>query len=94
MGPDNFFGDGCDFSDFSKTIPLSFTATLHKAKIIVNEEGTTAAGTTSTLKPKSFRRKLSNLQSFICDHLFVFIIRDNLSRQNLFTGVYRDPSQK
>lgn len=44
MGAKNLFCDESpDFSDFTKGLPLGVSEILHKAKIEVTENGTTAA---------------------------------------------------
>ncbi|KAF8405091.1 hypothetical protein HHK36_009989 [Tetracentron sinense] len=60
---------------------------FHKACIEVNEEGTEAAASTATI----FGRFASRPQTFVADHPFLFLIREELSRIVFFTGAVLNP---
>ncbi len=89
MGLNAAFGDGADFSGMRKQKDLKIGTALHKAKIIVNEEGTEAAAATvigmkkttsmpSTPPPPILRIKV--------DKPFYYFIKDNETSSILFMG--------
>lgn len=63
---------------------------LHRARIEVTEEGTTAAAATALLTFRSGRPLQPAV--FKADHPFVYMIYDRQMKTILFTGVYRSPS--
>ena len=80
-----------DFSGISGTQDLFIAAAMHKAFVLVNEEGTEAAAATGIsigvtsmpMPPKIFR----------ADRPFIFLIRENTSGEILFMGRMCDPSK-
>lgn len=68
---------------------IVFDDAIHKAKIEVDENGSTAAAATVLFSFRS-SRPLEPAQ-FKCDHPFIFFIYDSKSKVVLFTGIYRDP---
>lgn len=90
LGLDQLFGGEADFSDFSETTKFSFDGILHKAKVDVNEDGSTASAASASFIPYGYTPPTY----FQCNHPFLFVIYDGHLNQTLFTGIYRDPSQK
>ena len=88
---DAFDPNRADFSGISETQDLFIGAAVHKAFVLVNEEGTEAAAATGIsvgvtsmpIPPKIFR----------ADHPFIFLIRENASDKILFMGRICDPSK-
>jgi len=85
MGKANFTG----MADAKERLAIS--EVLHKAFVDVNEEGTEAAAATGVLIRPLARRVTP---TFLADHPFVFVIRDNRSGSVLFMGRVADPSVK
>lgn len=63
---------------------------MHKAKIEINEEGSTAAAATVLFSFRSSRP--TEPTEFHCNHPFVFLIKDS-KEVILFTGIYRGPKK-
>ncbi|XP_043283992.1 serine protease inhibitor 88Ea-like [Venturia canescens] len=63
---------------------------VHRAKVDVNEEGTTAAAATALFSFRSSRP--AEPEVFNANHPFLYIIYDRTNREILFTGVYRTPT--
>lgn len=63
---------------------------IHRAKIEVSEEGTTAAAATALFSFRSSRPTEPAI--FNANHAFVYFIYDRQSRSMLFAGVYRKPN--
>jgi len=79
-----------DFSGMTGKSDLFISKVIHKAFVDVNEEGTEAAAATAVVMAwKSIRRPLS----FIADHPFVFLIRENKTGSILFIGRVVDPTK-
>ena len=81
-----------DFSGMTDTKELFVSEVIQKAFIEVTEEGTEASAATAAnfQQKSSFNKK--NTPEFICDHPFVFMLKDNLTRMILFTGKITNPS--
>lgn len=63
----------------------------HKAKIEVDEKGSTAAAATA-MEPFPARAVYRpKPMKFNCDHPFVFVIHDERFDEILFAGIYRGP---
>lgn len=63
---------------------------VHRARIEVTEEGTTAAAATALF---SFRSSRPNEPAvFNANHPFVYLIYDKKTRTILFTGIFRKPA--
>lgn len=84
MGAQDLF---TNLTDFSKSMQTKLGDIVHKSKIEIDENGTTAAAATSLMVPKSFDLKIY----FICNHPFMFIIYDKKFNEILFAGIYRRP---
>jgi len=86
---DAFDPQRADFSGISGTRDLFIGAAVHKAFVLVNEEGTEAAAATGItmgitsmpMPPKIFR----------ADRPFIFLIRENTSGKTLFMGRIVNP---
>ena len=70
------------------TTNLFIAEVIHKAFVEVNEAGTEAAATTWVNA-----QALSQSGSFIVDHPFIFLIRENGSGTILFLGRIVDPTK-
>ena len=81
-----------DFSGMTDTKELFVSEVIQKAFIEVTEEGTEASAATAAnfQQKSSFNKK--NTPEFICDHPFVFMLKDNLTGIILFTGKITNPS--
>lgn len=88
MGIGDVFQASANFSAFSDDT-ITFDDATHKAKIAVDEEGSTAAAATVLFSFRS-ARPLEPAQ-FHCNHPFLFIIYDHKAKAILFTGIYRGP---
>lgn len=91
MGIGNLFDRDSDLSGFSETSQLKFDDAVHKAKIEIDEEGSTAAAATAIFSFRSSRP--TEPAQFKCNHPFLFLIHDQKSKEVLFAGVYRGPSE-
>lgn len=91
MGIRNLFEPTANLTGFSDRVNLHLDDAVHKAKIEVNEEGSTAAAATVLFSFRS-SRPLEPAQ-FFCNHPFMFLIYDHKSRAILFAGVYRGPEE-
>ena len=89
MGMLDAFLDKADFSGMDGRKELYIGAVLHKAFVVVNEQGTEAAAATAlTMQSKglSFPSVV-----FRADHPFVFLIRENNTGSILFFGRVTNP---
>jgi serine protease inhibitor len=84
--PDTFSGDA-DFSGIDGSHLLYISSLRNGAFVEVDEEGTTAAAATV-----SHHAAKSKSPSFVADHPFLFLIRDNRSGSILFLGRLMDPT--
>lgn len=74
---------------------LHVSSLLHKAFVDVNEDGTEAgAATAATFSTTNASSEPEIGQTFVADHPFLFMIRDNLSGMILFVGRLVAPSSK
>ncbi|KAJ0789401.1 putative Serpin family protein [Helianthus annuus] len=64
----------------------------HKSLVKVNEEGTKDASVTVVREPRCSRRAPSTFVDFVADHLFLFVIREDVTGVVLFMGQVSDPS--
>lgn len=92
MGVKNLFGTSADLSGFSTTAGLYFEDAIHKAKIEIDEDGSTAAAAVATFSRSLKFDEPKEPTKFHCDHPFVFMIKDRVSTEVLFAGVYRGPN--
>ncbi|KAH8420761.1 hypothetical protein KR222_004312, partial [Zaprionus bogoriensis] len=89
MGIKQLFDSSGTFEDFSVEQKITFSDAKHVAKIKVDEEGSTASAATVLVSFRSARPLEPN--KFVCDHPFIFLIYDHVTKAVLFTGIYRDP---
>jgi serpin B len=77
-----------NFSGMDGTTNLFVSDVIHKAFVDVNESGTEAAAVTLVLV-----KTKGQVGSFIADHPFIFLIRENGSGTILFIGRIVDPTK-
>jgi len=77
-----------NFSGMDGTTNLFLSDVIHKAFVKVDESGTEAAAVTLILV-----KTKGQIESFIVDHPFIFLIRDNGSGNILFLGRIVDPTK-
>lgn len=90
LGLGELFDGSGDLSGFFDEGNVQLDEAVHKAKIEINEEGSTAAAATALFSFRS-SRPVEPAQ-FLCNHPFIFLIYDHKSKGILFTGVYRGPN--
>ena len=88
LGMTSAFSDAADFSGMDGTTNLFVSDVIHKAFVKVDESGTEAAAVTLVLV-----KTKGQIESFIVDHPFIFLIRDNGSGSILFFGRIVDPTK-
>ncbi|XP_023216515.1 serpin B3-like [Centruroides sculpturatus] len=81
LGMKQAFTNFANLSGINEDKRLFVKSVLHKAVIEVNERGSVATGTTAVIVGTRISPVL-----FICDHPFLFVIRDRRTRMNLFIG--------
>lgn len=86
--PDAFNRKTADFSGIGGTKNLFISSAIHNAYVEVNEEGTEAAGASSTEL-----QTLSMPIVFQADHPFIFLIRENRTGSILFIGRILNPKE-
>ncbi|CAL4063085.1 unnamed protein product, partial [Meganyctiphanes norvegica] len=86
---DLFDANLANLTGFSAEGGLSVGASMHKAFVEVNEEGTEAAAATAFISARILRH--DSPASFACNHPFVFFIHDNLTKNIIFIGAYKNP---
>lgn len=88
MGLELAFTDEADFSGMRAEKDLKVGTALHKAKIIVNEEGTEAAGATTVgmVKTKSVSMSTPPVMQMRVDKPFYYFITENATNTILFMG--------
>lgn len=91
MGVGDLFESTANLTEFSEKQSLKFDDAVHQAKIEIDEEGSVAAAATAIFSFRSSRP--TEPAQFICNHPFMFVIHDQKSKEILFAGVYRGPSQ-
>ncbi|XP_031628606.1 serine protease inhibitor 88Ea-like [Contarinia nasturtii] len=84
MGVKELFDENANLSGFSKSLKQA-SDIRHKAKIEVDEWGTTAAAATKVYS------QWSRSSPFNCDHPFLFLIYDKKMKEILFAGTYHGP---
>jgi len=82
LGMNLVFRPSADFEGISDSKGLMISKIIHKAVLIVNEEGSEAAAATAIV----FIRSLSLDPEFIVDHPFVFLIYNSKTDLILFMG--------
>jgi serpin B len=88
MGMVDAFSGGADFTGMAQG-QLFISAILHKAFVMVNEEGTEAAAATAVVMDRAVPPPLP---TFRADHSFLFLIRENATGSILFLGREVDPT--
>lgn len=91
MGAGEIFKSSSNLEGFSKTTKLQIDDAIQKAKITIDEDGSTAAAATSLFSFRSARP--SEPAIFHCNHPFLYMIYDQDSRAILFAGIYRGPEK-
>lgn len=86
LGMTDAFNGSADFSGIAKR--LCIENVNHRAKVEVNEQGTKAAAVTeANMMMTSVAPVREEIINFICDHPFLYLIRDRTNGLVLFTGV-------
>ncbi|XP_014294378.1 serine protease inhibitor 88Ea [Halyomorpha halys] len=83
------FTSSADLSGLTGHPELKLDDIVHKAKITLDEEGTTASAATAIFNFRSSRPL--DPAKFICNHPFVYILFDKKTSTLLFTGIYYKP---
>lgn len=90
MGINDLFDQGnSNLTAFDPINPLSVGKSIHKAFVEVSEEGTEAAAATALISLRIARP--AGPEKFECNHPFLFVIYDNLTKNILFMGAYKNP---
>lgn len=89
MGAGELLTPEADLSGFTGTRNLHINAAVQKARIEVDEQGTTAAAATALFSFRS-SRPLETLK-FYANVPFVYLLYDRSSNTITFAGVYRGP---
>ncbi|KAL1140375.1 hypothetical protein AAG570_000307 [Ranatra chinensis] len=89
IGIGDLFRPTADLSSLTGEEGLHLDDAIHKAKIKIDEEGTTAAAATAFFNFRSSRPL--DPARFICNHPFVYLLFDKVSKTILFTGIYNKP---
>ena len=95
MGMRNAFTERADFSGINKNKQekLMISNILHKAFIDVTETGTEAAAATAVIMALTSAPPSQKPITFKANHPFIFIIRDNQTRQIFFIGKLNHPKE-
>jgi serine protease inhibitor len=82
---------GADFTPLGS--PLFFIGeVIHKTRLEVDEEGTVAAAATSLeVAVSAALRRIPEKRTLVFDRPFAVLLRDRISRANLFAGVVYEP---
>jgi serine protease inhibitor len=88
MGVTNLFDMDADLSGMDNTTNLFISDVLHQAFVEVNEQGTEAAAMTLGMA-----KAKGGPSSFIANHPFLFLIRENATGTILFLGRMIDPTK-
>jgi serpin B len=89
MGMPLAFTPEADFSGMTPSRPVWIDDVFHEARIRVDEEGTTAAGSTAVVLKKGAAPR--EVDSFRADRPFIYLIRDRQTGAVLFLGSLVDP---
>jgi len=85
------FTGSADFSKISNDVVFISDA-IHKAYIKVDEEGTKAAASTAVIMKGISAMMPEYRDSFIANHPFIFVIKENSTGEILFLGKVETPS--
>ncbi|KAF2904091.1 hypothetical protein ILUMI_02086 [Ignelater luminosus] len=91
LGVGNLFRQDADFTVLSNERALSLGEGIHKAKIVVSEEGTKAAAATVLVTWRIMDEESESPVQFKCDRPFIFVIFNKPMNTVLFTGILRSP---
>jgi len=89
MGMPHAFADA-NFSGITGSPELAISDVIHKAFVVVDEQGTEAAAATAV---KMKRIAMPPTVQFRVDHPFVFLIKENATGTILFLGRIADPTR-
>jgi serpin B len=88
------FGDKADLSEMVESRQALYVSNMyHKTFVEVNETGTEAAAATAAVIELRRLDEPVNPQEFVCDHPFLFVIKEEVSDVIIFTGRVTDPSK-
>jgi len=91
LGMSEAFSQNADFSGISNKTGLAINQIMHKTFIEVNESGTEAAAATGvSMVLTSIPNRAEN--TFIANHPFLFVIKDNFTGNILFLGRMNNPN--
>jgi|SaaInlV_150m_DNA_4_1039716.scaffolds.fasta_scaffold04088_4 serpin B len=89
LGLSSIFREGlCDLSKMTSENDLFVSAIIHKAKIIVDEDGTEAAAATAVAMMNQAMVQPKAFINFVVDRAFQYSISHDESKTILFSGVY------
>jgi len=88
LGLTSIFNDTCDLSKMTTANNLKVNKIIHKAKIIVDEDGTEAASATAVTMVMKGMMKIKPTINFTADRAFQYSISHDESKTILFNGVY------
>jgi len=88
MGMSSAFGGNADFSGMTGNKDLYISDIVHQSYVQVHEKGTEAAAATGVVMQKT---AIVERKSFIADHPFIFMIRDQQTQAILFMGKLSHP---
>lgn len=91
MGVKDAFSGSADFSGITSKEQLVISNVIHKAKIIVNEEGTEAAAATAVIMRKT--SMLLDEVKFKVNKPFIYILRNNENNCIYFFGKVVSPNK-
>ena len=88
LGLTSIFNDTCDLSKMTTANNLKVNKIIHKAKIIVDEDGTEAAAATAVAMMNQAMVQPKAFINFVVDRAFQYSISHDESKTILFSGVY------
>ncbi|XP_037964392.2 serine protease inhibitor 88Ea [Plutella xylostella] len=91
IGAGDLFDGKANFSSLTSQRDVVFDDAIHKAKITLDEEGTTAAAATAIFGFRSSRPV--EPARFVANFPFVYILYERPTNSVLFMGIYRDPKK-
>nr|XP_053651165.1 leukocyte elastase inhibitor-like [Cherax quadricarinatus] len=93
LGIKDLFTSAANLSNYDPAGRLFVSKGIHKAVVEVTEEGTEAAAATALVAVQSsFVGQTKPPRLFTCDQPFLFVITDNVIKNILFMGIFRDPN--
>lgn len=91
LGVKDLFSPSADLSRLSAT-QISFGDAIHKARLEMDEEGTTAAAATAVFSFRSSRPLEPT--KFVANHPFLYFLFDKMTQSILFAGVFNEPAKE